>query len=104
VTGIFLLGMVCVLTLTHAPKPDRAIAYVAVSRSGRWVAAGTHVGAITICDRSRSGSCRTVPASDGVLNDLQFSPDERLLAVADENLRLLPMDPSEVSVVIRPDG
>jgi hypothetical protein len=45
-----------------------------------------------------------VRVEDGVLNDLQFSPDERLLAVADENLRLLPMDPSEVSVVIRPDG
>jgi WD40 repeat protein len=92
------------LTLTHAPKSVRAIACVAVSRSGRLVAAGTHAGAITICDRSRSGSCRTVRVEDGVLNDLQFSPDERLLAVADENLRLLPMDPSEVSVVIRLDG
>jgi hypothetical protein len=27
-----------------------------------------------------------VRAGDGGLNDLQFSPDERLLAIADENL------------------
>jgi WD40 repeat protein len=38
-----------------------------------------------------------------VLNDLQFSPDERLLAVADENLHLLAMDPAKASVVLRRD-
>lgn len=91
------------LTLTRAPKPDRAIAYVAVSRSGRWVAAGTRAGAITICDRSRSDFCRSAGAGDGVLNDLQFSPDERLLAIADANLRLLAIDPAEASFVLRGD-
>jgi WD40 repeat protein len=90
-------------TLTRTPKPDGAIAYVALTRSGRWVAAGTHAGAITICDQSRSGSCRTVPAAGSALNDLQFSPDERLLAVADENLRLLAVDPAEASFVLRSD-
>jgi WD40 repeat protein len=38
-----------------------------------------------------------------VLNDLQFSPDERLLAVADENLHLLAVDPAEAPFVLRPD-
>ncbi len=90
--GIFLLSLVCIFTVTRAPKPDRTIACVAVSRTGRWIAAGTHAGAITICDQSRLDSCRTVRAGDGVLNDLQFSPDERLLAIADENLRLLAVD------------
>jgi WD40 repeat protein len=39
----------------------------------------------------------------GVLNDLQFSPDERFLAIANEDIQLLAIEPSEKSFLLRAD-
>jgi WD40 repeat protein len=103
ITGMFLLSLVCVLTLTQPSKPDRAITYVAVSHSGRWLAAGTGSGVIMICDRDKFGSCRTVTGEGGVLNDLRFSPDDRFLAIANEGIQFLAIDQSEHSFALRSD-
>ncbi len=102
-TGMCLLSLVCVLTLTHRSKPDRAITYVAISHSGRWLAAGTCCGVIMICDRDKFGSCRTVSGDRGVLNDLRFSPDDRFLAIANESIQFLATDRSKHSFSLRSD-
>lgn len=41
--------------------------------------------------------------SNGALNDLQFSPDERWLAIADRNLTLQPLDRANDPSVLRDD-
>jgi hypothetical protein len=93
-----------VLTLGPPLKADRAITYIARSHNGRWLAAGTRSGLIAICDQAKVGSCRTVTVDRGVLNDLQFSPDGRSLAIANENIQLLALEPSEKSFLLRADG
>jgi WD40 repeat protein len=103
-TGLFLLGLVCVLTLSRSPKPDRVITCVAISHSGRWLAAGTCCGPIMICGQTQFASCRTVTVGHRVLNDLQFSPDGRFLAIADEGIQFVAIDQSERSFALRSDG
>jgi WD40 repeat protein len=66
-------------------EPDRRIVSIAVSSSGRWIAAGTHTGSIALLDLG-NGSLQRISAGSGDLNDLQFSPDERFLAIANRNL------------------
>jgi len=65
---------------------DHRIVSVAVSSSGRWIAAGTRAGSITVLDRTSPNNLPRLLASAGDLNDLQFSPDERSLAIANRNL------------------
>src|SRR5690348_4397799 len=80
-----------------------AIANVAVSSSGRWLAAGTRGGHIVICDRTNVNSCRTVETKSGELNDLRFSPKERFLAVANSNIELVALDGHDKSFFLRMD-
>lgn len=102
-TAAFPLSLACVLTLTRPSKTDRAITCVAISHSERWLAAGTCCGVIMICDRDKFGSCRTVTAERGILNDLRFSPDDRFLAIANEGIQFLAIDQSEHSFALRSD-
>lgn len=71
---------------------SRAITNVAVSSTGRWLAAGTHDGRVALCDRTIAGTCTMVDIESDELNDLQFSPDERFLAVSNSNIRLIALD------------
>jgi WD40 repeat protein len=56
-----------------------------------------------ICDQAKFASCRTVTVGHGVLNDLQFSPDGRFLAIADEGIQFVAIDRSEHSFALRSD-
>lgn len=86
VFGMGLAGIALWLDASRRPDADHRIVCIAVSSSGRWIAAGTHTGAIAILDRDNPGSLQRIRADSGELNDLQFSPDERLLAVATREL------------------
>ena len=83
---------------------SRAITNVAISSTGRWLAAGTHDGRIVICDRLTGAWRRTTETKSGELNDLQFSPDGRFLAIASSNIQLLALDRRDKSFFLRMDG
>jgi hypothetical protein len=81
---------------------DVSIVSVAVSKTGQWLAAGTTHGRVAVWNRDdRSQLLR---GDHGTLNDLQFSPDERWLAIADRGLTLRPLDPLEHPLIIRDDN
>jgi WD40 repeat protein len=89
-----LAGGLLLVSMAFVPGPVKAIAItnLAVSSTGRWLAAGTHDGHIVICDLNNGDGCTTVTDASGELNDLQFSPDERVLAVANSNIQLFVLD------------
>lgn len=92
------------LALGQRPRVNSSvITNVAISSTGRWLAAGTHAGHIVICDRTAGYSCRTAESKSGELNDLRFSPNERFLAVANSNLELLALDNHTKSFFLRTD-
>ena len=97
----------CVWMFCLAPRNrpmDRRISNVALSRTGAWIAAGTAQGPITISN-GRPGTARwLVPLRRGPLNDLQFSPDERLLAIAGKDLVLYPLQQPAAPRRLRSDG
>jgi WD40 repeat protein len=68
------------------PEPDHRVVSIAVSSSGQWIAAGTRTGSITVLDRDNPGTLRRMHDDAGVLNDLQFNPDERRLTIANRGL------------------
>lgn len=68
------------------PPVDRRVSNVALSGSGRWLAAGTGQGRITVWDQTRPDAPKQIAFPRGSLNDLQFSPDEHVLAIASEDL------------------
>jgi WD40 repeat protein len=75
--------------LARKTRPvERRVSNVALSRSGRWIAAGTSQGRISVWDGWADASPRRVEFSHGPLNDLQFSPDEQTLAAAGMDLGL----------------
>src|SRR4051794_36056403 len=67
---------------------DRRVSNVALSSSGRWLAAGTAKGKIVVWDQAGSDGPRHTAFPHGALNDLHFSADERLLAIASKDLGL----------------
>lgn len=97
----------CVWMFFPAPRNrpiDRRISNVAVSRTGAWIAAGTAQGPVTISN-GRPGTARGfIPLRRGPLNDLQFSPDERLLAIAGKDLILYPLQQPAAPRRLRSDG
>jgi WD40 repeat protein len=109
VLGLFaIVGLLIGLLLISMPstKPRRAISAitnVAVSSTGRWLASGTHDGHVVICERTTVASCTTVDTESGELNDLQFSPNERFLAIANSNIRLIALDDRQKSFFLRRD-
>jgi WD40 repeat protein len=83
------------------PPVERRITNVASSRDGKWLAAGTSHGAITVWDQ---GAPRRVNFPRGPLNDLQFSPDGRTLAIASRDLGLYHLEESAAPQLLRSDG
>lgn len=81
---------------------SRKITRVALSDDGRWLAAGTAQGKISIWDLT-GGSSRRIALDSGRLNDLQFSPDGHLLAIASRDLGLYAPAESSVPRVLRAD-
>jgi WD40 repeat protein len=93
---------VCLLLLlatgcVQAPRANRSITYVAVSEGSRLIAIGGAKGAVQVCDLDSLRWCRDVVAIHGTLNDLRFSPNGRLLAIADRDLRLWSADAGRVA-------
>ena len=64
----------------------RRIVRVAVSKSGRWIAAGAASGWIEIIDQSQPDSPQRFRGGSGALRDLRFSSDEKWLVVANDKL------------------
>ncbi len=64
----------------------RKISNVALSGSGRWLAAGTSGGEIAVWDQTGRDAPQQIAFPHGSLNDLRFSPDENVLAIASEDL------------------
>ncbi len=83
---------------------DRKISSVALSRTGRWLAAGTSDGAISVWDRATGTVAQHIQFDHGPLNDLQFSPDETLLAVAARDLVVYQLGQSALPRLLRSDG
>ena len=60
---------------TRHPAADRRVTNLAVSASGRWMAAGTARGKITVWDETQPDTPWQIAFPHGSLNDLSFSPD-----------------------------
>jgi WD40 repeat protein len=88
---------------TRPREPDLRIVSLSVSSSGRWIAAGTHSGSITVLDRDHPESLRRIQAGSSELNDLQFSPDEQLLAIANRGLSVHSVEALSQSRTLRSD-
>jgi WD40 repeat protein len=82
---------------------ERRVSNVAVSRTGRWLAAGTSHGKIAIWDLAGVAAPRQIDFRQGPLNDLQFSPDETLLAIAGRDLGIYDLEPSAALRLLRSD-
>ena len=83
---------------------ERRISSLALSRSGTWLAAGTPQGMITVWEQGSGSAPRHIAFSRGSLNDLEFSPDERLLAIASRDLGLYDLGGSAAPRLLRSDG
>ncbi|MGA2773320.1 MAG: hypothetical protein ABSG26_21150 [Bryobacteraceae bacterium] len=68
------------------------------------MAAGTAQGPITISDGRPGTATWQVSLRRGPLNDLQFSPDERLLAIAGQDLGLYALEQPAAPRFLRSDG
>ena len=84
------------------PPPDRRIVSVAVSATGKWVAAGTAGGRIAIW--SAGGAPRYLRLPRGPLYDLAFSPSEDVLAIAGPELELWRPEGGEAPRPLRAAG
>ena len=85
------------------PPVDRGVSNVALSASGRWLAAGTAQGNITVWDQTRPDAPQRVAFPHGSLNDLHFSPDEHALAIASEDLGIYDLTKSTPPLLLRSD-
>lgn len=84
-----------VLLNSIKPRVERRISCVAVSRTGNWLAAGTPQGKITVWNERSDGAPQKVTFPYGSLNDLRFSTDGRVLAIAAGNLGIYtPAEPT----------
>jgi len=95
--------LLLVAVIVPAPATSNVITNVAVSSTGRYVAAGTHDGRVTVCVLEGGSSCRTFTNRAGELNDLQFSPDEQFLAIANDNIQLVGVVSGSKSFFVRDD-
>jgi len=85
------------------PPADRRVSNIALSASGRWLAAGTAQGEITVWDQTQPDAPRRAAFPHGSLNDLQFSPDEHVLAIASEDLGIYDLRKSAAPQLLRSD-
>ncbi len=101
-------GLAGILWWLANDSPDRArsqtFSIVALSCSSEWIASGTSDGRIQLCNiRTGVPACRTFQ-SIGTLNDLRFSPSARQLAIADKNIRMVPLPGPGEPLGVRGDG
>ena len=82
---------------------ERRVSNLALSRTGRWLAAGTSHGKITVWDRASGTAPQRIDFRQGLLNDLQFSPDETLLAIASRDLGIYDLEQSAALRLLRSD-
>jgi len=88
----FCVIVLCVLAVflsSRKPRVDRRVSNVAVSSTGSWLAAGTAQGKITVWNQTNGTAPQQITFSTapyGELNDLRFSPDEHVLAIASGDL------------------
>ncbi len=97
----------CVWMFCPAPRNrpiDRRISSVAWSGTGAWIAAGTAPGLVAISNGRPGTATWQVRMRRGPLTDLQFSPDEGLLAIAGKDLGLYSLHPSAAPRFLRSDG
>jgi WD40 repeat protein len=85
------------------PPVDRRVSNLALSASGRWLAAGTAQGKITVWDQGRPDVTKQIEFPHGSLNDVDFSLDEHLLAVASEDLGIYAPAESATPRLLRSD-
>jgi WD40 repeat protein len=85
------------------PPVDRRVSNVALSASGRWLAAGTAQGKITVWDQTRPDTPQQLAFPHRSLNDLHFSPDEHVLAIASEDLGIYTPAARTASRLLRSD-
>jgi WD40 repeat protein len=97
------LGAWIVFIASRGRPVERRVSSVALSRTGKWLAAGTSQGKITVWDLGRGASPRRIDFPHGPLNDLQFSPDEHLLAIAARNLGIYAIEQPKTPWLIRSD-
>jgi WD40 repeat protein len=94
-----------IISLASRDRPvERSISNVTLSRRGKWLAAGTSQGSITVWDQGTGGAPRHFAFRRGPLNDLQFSSDERLLAIASRDLGVYDLEASAAPRLLRSDG
>jgi WD40 repeat protein len=103
VSAISASAWIFLLTTWRRPV-ERRISSVALSRTGAWIAAGNSRGKIGVWKGWAGSAIRKVNFAGGRLNDLEFSPDERLLVMAGKNLGLYPLGPSASPRFLRSDG
>jgi WD40 repeat protein len=82
---------------------ERRVSNIALSRTGRWLAGGTSQGKITLWDQASGTAPRQIEFRQGPLNDLQFSPDEALLAIAGRDLGTYDLERSAALGLLRSD-
>jgi len=99
---LFLCAWIIFIGLSN-PATDRRIANVALSSSDRWLAGGTVPGRITLLDQTLRDAPKQIAFPHGVLNDLQFSPDEHVLAIASEDLGMSTPTESAAPRLLRSD-
>ena len=88
---------------SHNPPFYRRVLNVSLSGSGRWLGARTAQGKITIWEQARPSAPRQIVFPHGLLNDLRFSPDEHVLAIASEDLGTYTLAGSAPPKILRSD-
>jgi WD40 repeat protein len=81
----------------------RRVSNVALSSSGRWLAAGTTQGKIAVWDQVHPDAAEQITFPYGSLNDLHFSPDEHVLAIASKDLGIFAPADSAAPRLLRSD-
>jgi WD40 repeat protein len=98
-----LIAACCAFACCQRKPEDRRIVCIAASRSGKWLAAGTAAGRIAVWNTVNPTQSLHAQDPGGVLNEIQFSPDEQWLAVAGRNLTLRPLAQFNSQRVLRGD-
>ncbi len=85
------------------PPADQRVSNLARSASGKLLAAGTAQGKIAVWDQTRPDTSQQIVFSHGSLNDLRFSPDEHVLAIASDDLGTYDLTKSTDPRLLRSD-
>jgi WD40 repeat protein len=91
--------------VTRAPRREepRRLRVIALSSTGRLLAAGTPSGGVQIWDIQNPASPHKIVDSTGRLNDLRFSRNTEYVAIANRNLTLFPLAREGKPIVVRSD-